>query len=273
MRYDIAFSVIIACSVVLAGCSKESREEAMQRVGKAGRALNGEVRANDVEHATPNIVLDQQRKEHIRQNTQWTADNRALYPIEYCQAQLEELEKYSAQLKVSSHEVSCKKAEVTRLLRDAEVKMEYLNRFMVQAKSAYREAVANDGWPVKISGFSLSEDKLKERIVDASQQIGSIRTRVSTLQNQFVHLEKKEESVLKEQKRLVALQEKITATLNDLKIKKVTDGERGISDALNSINDAIGSLGVDYDNPTLEDIAVPDKKSAINEEFDKIMAE
>ena len=42
------------------GCSREGRDEAVNRMGKAAKALNGEVRPNDQEHATPNIVAEQQ---------------------------------------------------------------------------------------------------------------------------------------------------------------------------------------------------------------------
>lgn len=63
--------------ICLAGCSKESRDETIDRLCKAGKALNGEVRSDDKKHATPNIVYDQQRKERVRQNTKWTAENQA----------------------------------------------------------------------------------------------------------------------------------------------------------------------------------------------------
>ena len=60
------------------GCSREGRDEAVNRMGKAAKALNGEVRPNDQKHATPNIVAEQQRKERIRQNTKWTNPRRRL---------------------------------------------------------------------------------------------------------------------------------------------------------------------------------------------------
>ena len=84
----VAAVVGIACYV---GCSKESRDEAINRLGKAGKALNGEVYPDDADNGVANIVREQQRKERIRQNTTWTAENIARHPKEYCQAQLETL--------------------------------------------------------------------------------------------------------------------------------------------------------------------------------------
>ena len=77
----------------------------------------------------------------------------------------------------------------------------------------------------------------------------------------------------KEQKTIVLLREKINTTIGDLKLKKVLDGEKSITDALNAISDQMGSLGVDNDDPSLDDIVAPDRKSAIADDFDKIMAQ
>ena len=107
----IAAVVGVACYV---GCSREDRDEAIARLGKAGRALNGEVRPDDVAHDVPNIVREQQRKERVRQNTQWTAENQALHPIEYCQAKLEDLNEYAQRLEVVTHKMMVAKSAATR---------------------------------------------------------------------------------------------------------------------------------------------------------------
>lgn len=272
-----SFSLVgLVCLVGLVfhvGCSRESREEAMVRMTKAGRALNGDVRPNDVEHEVPNVVIEQQRRERIRQNTMWTADNRALHPIEYCQAQLEELEKHDARLEVVAHEVATKKAEVVRTMGNHEGRLKNLEKFLGEAKATYRVCETNNVWPAQLGGFSLSKGKVREKIVDAARQISVLRTRIGTQRNQLVQLEKKADLVWEEQKRLAALRERVETTLSDLKLKKVIDGKTGISDSLNAIHDAMGSLGVDYDDPKLDDIFAPDRKSAIDEDFDRIMAE
>ena len=124
-----------------------------------------------------------------------------------------------------------------------------------------------------MGGFALAKDKLQERIVEAARRIPAVRARIGTMKNQLVHIEKKAALVTKEQKRVVELRERIETTISDLKLKKVVDGERGIKDALNAINDAMGSLGFDYDYPSIADIMAPDHKTSVAEEFQKIMAE
>ena len=62
---------------------EEKRDALLERVENLGRASDGEHVAK--------VVREQQRKERIRQNNTWTPENRALHPVEYCQAQLEDL--------------------------------------------------------------------------------------------------------------------------------------------------------------------------------------
>ena len=59
----VAGVVVVAGIAYLGGCSQESRDEALSRLNKAGRPLNGEVRPDDAAHDVPNIVREQQRQE------------------------------------------------------------------------------------------------------------------------------------------------------------------------------------------------------------------
>ncbi len=59
----------------------------------------------------------------------------------------------------------------------------------------------------------------------------------------------------------------------NLKLKQVIDGEQGIRDALNAINDNMASLGEDYDSPALDEIIQPSNSAAVDDEFKKLMAE
>ena len=76
-----------------------------------------------------------------------------------------------------------------------------------------------------------------------------------------------------EQMRVVKLREQIQAEIGNLKLKKVIEGDDGIKAALDQISDAMGDLGVNYDEPTIEDIAQPDQNAVREELFKKIMAE
>ena len=275
MKRLICIALIVAGVFVLLmyGCSREGRDEAVNRMGKAAKALNGEVRPNDQEHATPNIVAEQQRKERIRQNTKWTAENQALHPIEYCQAQLEEIDRYARQLEVSKHKLLTNQNTTRRKLAENEAQIKSISAFLDSAKKAYREAEAANQWPMPLNGFSLSKEKAQEKIVDAAQKLPRLKDQIVSQKSMLAALERKSAKVSSAQRQLVATREKVQATITDLNTKKVVDGDRGIMDALQAINDSMGSLGDNVGDPNLEDLVPPDPASSREEAFRAIMAE
>ena len=265
--------VSLAGIALFFGCSKEGRDEAMNRLGKAGKALNGEVRPDDMEHATPNIVAEQQRKERIRQNTQWTAENQALHPIEYCQAQLEDLAQVSQQLEVQAHKYAVAKSQVQRSIANADSQVSNFEKFIAEGKKAYREAESTGKWPTSVNGYSMTQDKLKEKLVEASRRIKPLKDSAAKNKTLLKSLERKSELVAARQREAVELKERLTITIGDLKLKKIDEGSDGLKDTLNALNDSLASLGGDLSDPSLDDLASPDSKSSMQTEFDALMAE
>jgi hypothetical protein len=150
---------------------------------------------------------------------------------------------------------------------------ENLKKFLVEAKKTYKECEAANSWPAKIGGYSLSREKTQEKIVDAAQKIAEIQSRTESKRNQLVALEKTLKITQDEQKRIVKIREQVQNTINDLRIKKVIDGDDSIVASLNAIEDNMGTLGVNYDDPKIESIVRPDEKATREDLFKKIMAE
>ena len=165
--------------VIIYGGSREDRDEVLNRVDNAARALNGSEKEK-----TPRIVKEQQRKERIRQDSTWTPENRAAHPIEYCQAQLEELVKHGRTLEARIHEKSCALAALKRTMGDDEAMEKGLTKFLGEAKKTYRDALASNTWPVMMGGYSLSQEKAKQKIIDAAEKLSEIQSRTVTKKNQ-----------------------------------------------------------------------------------------
>lgn len=266
-------AVFLCGGVFFIGCSKEDRNEALGRIGKAGKALNGEVRPDDEAHEIPNIVVEQQRKERIRQNTKWTAENQALHPIEYCQAQLEDLAKVSQQLEVQAHKYAVAKSQVQRSITSAETQIDNFEKFLSEGKKAYRESEATGKWPASVNGYSLSQDKLRDKLVEAARRIKPLKGTADKNKVLFKSLERKANIVSARQREAAELRERLTITISDLKLKKIDEGSDGLKDTLNALNDSLASLGGDLSDPSLDDLASPDSKSSTQAEFDALMAE
>ena len=262
--------ILIALLAGVYGCSESSREEAAERLTMAGKALAGEVRTDG---KAPKIVAEQQRKERIRQNAEWTPENQALHPIEYCQAQLAKLAKHASNLDVQAHKYAVAKNQATRAVSDAEAQLADIAKFLEEAKRAYKEAAASGKWPVMIRGFALSKEKAEEKIVAAAEKRPNLQSTIARNKALLVQLEKKSARVSEEQRNIVKTKERIQMVLNDLNLKKVVEGDEGITDALNAINDSLGALGTNYEDPSIDDMLVPGRASKIKVSFDAIMAE
>ena len=227
----------------------------------------------DSNDRTPSIVIEQRLKERIRQDRTWTPENRAHHPVEYCQAQLEELNRYSKELEARAHEKSCAIASVKRELGNGDTSLNHYKKFLMDAKVKYREGELQNKWPVMIGGYSLSRDALQEKIIDAAEKISEAEQKSGSKRNLLVSLEKTLQITQNEQRRIVKVREQIQNTINDLKVKKVIDADDGIVASLNAIEDSMGVLGVNYDDPKIESIVQPDKKTTREELFKQIMAE
>ena len=266
----VAAAAGIVCS---AGCSKESRDEAINRLGKAGKALNGEVYPNDAENGVANIVREQQRKERIRQNTTWTAENITHHPKEFCRAMLESLAEYAAQLEVSQHKLQFKKSVVTSSIADSETYIGYFTNMLEKTRGAFRAAETTGSNKVEMGGYMLTSERAKVKVVKMRQRIPVLQAKIETQKNALVQIGKSIERLEKEQEKVVSLQEQVQSKIDEIEINDVIEGDKGIVAALDAIQHNIKDLGVDYDDPSIESIATPSASLSIEAEFQKFMAE
>jgi len=258
-------AIAVAVVAYFAIAPREQREAMLDKVAVLGDSSGGE--------KTPRIVREQQRKERIRQNMEWTPENQALHPIEYCQAQLEKLAEHASKLDAQAHKYAVAKSQTIRAVSDAEAQLADIAKFLEEAKRSYREAAASGKWPVTIRGFALSKEKAEEKIVDVAGRRLNLQNTIARNRALLVQLDKKSDRVSEEQKIIVKTKERIQMVLNDLNLKKVVEGDNGITDALNAINDSLGALGTNYEDPSVDDLIAPDKASKIKVSFDAIMAE
>ena len=261
-----AVAAMAAC-----GCSREGREEAMDRVSAAGRALNG----GDTEGRVPDVVRKQREAEARRQNREWTAENQAKHPVEYCRAQLAALDRNAEELGVAAHKISVAIGTAKRENADDGVQLKSLEEFFAGAKAAYREAEASGAWPAKIGGYLLGKERAQEKIVEAARKIPELKERMASRENRLVALDKKMARVNAEQKRLVGIRERVKETLRALETKQVIDDDAGIAAALGAISDSMGALSPEADNPELGDLLAPPTAGGgtVAAEFEAIMAE
>ena len=266
-------AISICGSICFIGCSKESRDDTIDRLAKAGKALNGEVRPDDKEHETPNVVHNQQRKERIRQNTKWTVENQVKYPKEYCLAMLEQVDKDAEQCSIFMHKCRSVKASVLSKLSRDETNLKNHKDFLKLAKEVYRNADTSGKWPARVKGYEFSKDKLQEKIVESAQKIVTLEFCIGSGNANLVKLERKIDRMIDEQKKIVATKESLQRTLENLQMKEILESEDGIKSSIDAINAAIAALDGSDETLSLDEIVQPDKNAERKSTFEAIMAE
>jgi hypothetical protein len=265
-----SLTIIAASAVLLSlGCSRESREETIDNVASAARALNG----GDSDERTPDIVRKQQEAERKRQNSEWTAENQAKHPIEYCQAQLKAVDEMAKKLEVEQHKLNTTRAEQNRKVSENADIIKKMSEQLSTLKASYREAEASGTWPITFNGFQLSQQKTKEFIVQTGEKLKAAQEQAPKIQNLLSRIERRLGEIQKEQINLVQTRDKINMTLSNLQTKQVIEGERGIADALKALNDSMESLGGSLEDPSFEDISAGTRESELDDAFNALMAE
>lgn len=267
MKKLLIVGLLAGGAIYYLGCSRDDREEIVDRVGNAGRALAGE------SEKVPSVVKEQQRKERTRQDKTWTAENRTKHPIEFCQAKLEEIEKLMQKQAVQVTHYSTMASEMKRKVADSQAQISHLTKFLADGKTAYRKAEAENVWPTTLNGIPLRKEKLQEKIVEAAQRLQSCKQMITGAGAALAKVEKKLQAVMGEQTKLIKLKTRFESSLADLQTKKIVDGEKGITDALNEISDQLDGLVPVQDDIALDDLLAPDKTTTIAAEFEKIMTE
>lgn len=265
--------VLVGAFVAVTGCSREDRDEALNRMAKAGKALNGEVRPDDQDNGTPNIVAEQQRKERIRQNTKWTVENQKNHPVEYCQAQLEELSKGLKELEVAVHALTTQKAKYQREQKEAKTQTEAMSRQLATLKKLYKDAAASEAWPIDYNGYKLSKEKAGEILVQTKSKFEKATATQNSMQIRLAKIEKSISEKQKEQARVVELKERVERTIMDLNAGKISASGKNLTDTLNALSDSMDSLGGEFDTPTFDDISAPTKEAENKEALDAILAD
>ena len=269
MKTILMLSGIVAAFLTfISGCSQESRDDAIQRTTRAALALNG-----GAPDGTPDIVREQRERERNRQNTQWTPENQAKHPVEYCQAQLEELRRFEQELEIFAHKVAVAKSETARKLSNDEKQFKTVKTALDAIKDAYRKAEAAGEWPFVLAGVSYTKESARTTILESSRRAKSLAAEMEILKTNATKLEIKFRQIGEEQRKLANLRTRIQSTLDELKTKSVVEGSESVGSALDAINDSILALKTDTSDSGLDALLEIGKQTVETEEFAAVMAE
>lgn len=232
-----AIATVAAVAAVAFFWTRSDREEAIERVSDAAKALNG--KADD----TPDVVKEERKRERERQNSKWTLENQRKHPLEYCRAMLEQLDADDANLDVALHKYQTAQAAVGREIAAHEADVKKYSEFLDKAKAAYRAADAESAWPVSFNGRELSQSEFQDRIVDADKRLRVAKEKLPGLQSRLGMLAKREAKASNDREEIATLREKFQSMIRDIELNRVGSEAGKLDDSLGSLRDSLSALG------------------------------
>jgi hypothetical protein len=202
---------------------------------------------------------------------EWSAKEQVKNPVGYLKDQLVVLDKHYENNAASLHQLLVTRSELERERANEDAELRQLDKFLEEAKRAYREAEAANSWPASVGGFTLTREKTRAKIVEAAQRRNEIQGRNTFKSNRVSAIEKRVKEIEAEQANIANLRKKIPQVIRDIETQKIID-DNGVSKAVESIRISMEVLSPRFDNPSLDQMLPSDAASSDDSEFDSIMA-
>jgi len=211
--------------------------------------------------------------ESTRQATTWTPENIQKNPVGYLQFSLSELAAISSKLEARVLALNTQKNQADRQAGKADAEAGQLKLLVEQAKALYLQASKDGTWPVALNGHSVSEDQLKEKIVNAHQRAESLSARVQAYTQTTAKLDRALKDLFQKQKEVAGLQQKLQSDLEMVKINQSVKDIEHIEDSVAAIMATSQALvGADAGSlPELDVLLDAPETSKIDAAFQDIM--
>lgn len=215
-----------------------------------------------VSEKTPTVVANAAMREAIRQDSTWTPENIQKNPYLFVQDQIRRCDDLKAKIEAQNISMVRLGKQAERSIQEADAMTERYNRFLAEAKTAYKEAEKTGKWPVVISGYELDEEHLGDRIADALERIelakkdraaGEVIVRKTTARQGILKAKGRELASLRLQLVQQGEQVKMNAQLAEI---------NELANVLGVMKDMMLEIEEDPTQPTVDDLAASDPDAA-----------
>jgi chromosome segregation ATPase len=211
----------------------------------------------------------------VKEVTEWTPERIAEHPDLYLKWAQDELDGTERKLKGRLVELQQHRTKLTRECELAATTHDRCVSQLQKLKAAYQQATQSEIWPVAYQGEPLSEEQLKQLILEADDHIQRFNAdqplRTKALQKITAQRQTCEQSLTQIRDRREELARKLSHVRLELSLKELTD-LRG------KVDSALGALDLDVDSKplSLDDLLSGDQANSqaaqAEERFQKIMS-
>lgn len=211
--------------------------------------------------------------EGVKQATMFTPENIQKDPVNYLNWSTEEIQKSMDKLGAARISMLTKKGSVVRQLQDDQSELAGHRSFLSEAKTAYKKASADSGWPVTMRGFKLTEPQTKDRLIEASDRIVDLENRIVTQSNMVSTLEGQISRIDTSLAEFERAKRDIQVQTDVVKIQREEEKQKAMMDNVNALLIQAGALTTSSQVPSLQQLTAPNAGEVKDRKFDSIMKE
>ena len=217
----------------------------------------------------PTVVQKAAIREAIRQDTTWTSENIQKNPYLFLQDQIAACDRLKAKIEAQNITLIRMEKKSTRAAEEATSTQNRYEKFLQDAKTAYK--AANGKWPVSVNGYDLDEDELNDKIADAMERVELAKKehKDNAAIAKKVSIRK---GVLKTKKReLVSLRMKLVQQAEQVKMNAALAEIGDLKASLGVIQDMMIEIDEDPTKLSVEDLTAEDPNAKRNKKVNSFL--
>ena len=218
---------------------------------------------------SPSVVRNAEIREAIRQDTTWTSENIQKNPYLFLQDQIAACDRLKAKIEAQNITLIRMEKKSTRAAEEATSTQSRYEKFLQDAKAAYK--AANGKWPVSVNGYDLDEDELNDKIADAMERVelAMKEYKDNTAIAKKVSIRK---GILKTKKRdLVNLRMKLVQQAEQVKMNAALAEIGDLKASLGVIQDMMIEIEEDPTKLSVEDLTAEDPNAKRNKKVNSFL--
>ena len=218
---------------------------------------------------SPSVVRNAEIREAIRQDSTWTSENIAKNPYLFLQDQIMNCDKLKAKIEAQNITLIRMEKKATRAVEESEGTKTRYEKFLADAKAAYK--AANGKWPVSVNGYDLDEDELNDKIADAMERV-ELAKKEHKDNEAIAKKVSIRKGVLKTKKRdLVSLRMKLVQQAEQVKMNAALAEIGDLKAALGTIQDMMIEIDEDPTKLSVEDLTAEDPNAKRNKKVNSFL--
>ena len=210
----------------------------------------------------PSVVANAASREAIRQDTTWTSENIQKNPYLFLQDQIVSCDKLRAKIEAQNITLIRMEKQATRMVEEAESTQARYEKFLKDAKAAYKAAKGK--WPITVNGYDLDEEEFNDKVADAMERI-ELATKEKKDNSAIAKKVAIRKGVLKAKKReLVTRRMKLVQQAEQVKMNAALAELGSLKDVLGTIKDMMLEIDEDPTKLSVEDLTAEDPNTQRN---------